>query len=393
MSSKHPDFDKLRELFSSYFIAPLSHPTMISIISNRRRADDPTIDEEIHGGGYDWDETEMCYKNKTGNQILFVFFADGEDKFLWSLVNKGRSLSGIGKILKNVDKLRIWIHGRSEIFLKELADTGAEVGGLKPPTSIPKKTPEIYHNSPKRDETDNLILKLKSQAKSEGGLPSDLMIDLGIKAKKENNEKMLNFLKTMKPMEENTIKKSYLGTLIREIVKGILKEGFDLNYGISDDKQLISLANKVWGNDDWKIDRSKRTEYGKVYKMRGNKNRQGIFFLWNTPDGKWKYLNVSDGKKWIDIPSTDPELDEMTGTGAVAGYSTPFAFKKQSKRKTMENNGISEMTTTGDVAGYNIPGSFAKKGGSKKGIDVSSEMGYELTPIGRKEMNRTADKL
>jgi hypothetical protein len=54
---------------------------------------------------------------------------------------------------------------------------------------------------------------------------------------------------------------------------------------------------------------------------------------------------------------------------------------------------IDEVTTTGDVGGYNIPAAFTKKGGSQRGLNVSSNMGYELTSIGKKEMNRKADRL
>lgn len=79
------------------------------------------------------------------------------------------------------------------------------------------------------------------------------------------------------------------------------------------------------------------------------------------------------------------EVSEETGTAAVSPVATPFAFKKKN---------LAEMNTTdGGTTGYNVPGAFARKGGSVKGVAGSAALGYELTPIGKKEMNRTADKL
>lgn len=54
---------------------------------------------------------------------------------------------------------------------------------------------------------------------------------------------------------------------------------------------------------------------------------------------------------------------------------------------------LKEMTTTGDVSGFNIPAAFTRKGASKRGVEGSKTLGYELTKAGEKEMNRTADRL
>lgn len=54
---------------------------------------------------------------------------------------------------------------------------------------------------------------------------------------------------------------------------------------------------------------------------------------------------------------------------------------------------FNEMTTTGAVQGYNVPCAFAKKGGSVAGVKGSEALGYTLTPAGKKEMQRSADKL
>ena len=50
-------------------------------------------------------------------------------------------------------------------------------------------------------------------------------------------------------------------------------------------------------------------------------------------------------------------------------------------------------TVTGDVSGFQVPGWVSRKGGSKAGVAGSAALGYELTPMGKKEMQRTGDKL
>ena len=57
---------------------------------------------------------------------------------------------------------------------------------------------------------------------------------------------------------------------------------------------------------------------------------------------------------------------------------------------------INEMTTTGDVAPINLPGNvvggwLSPKGGSKRGVAGSAALGYELTPIGKQDMERKRD--
>lgn len=57
---------------------------------------------------------------------------------------------------------------------------------------------------------------------------------------------------------------------------------------------------------------------------------------------------------------------------------------------------IYEMTTTGAVAPINLPGNVkggwvASKGGSARGVAGSKALGYELTPIGKKDMARKQD--
>ena len=54
---------------------------------------------------------------------------------------------------------------------------------------------------------------------------------------------------------------------------------------------------------------------------------------------------------------------------------------------------LAEMTTTGDVSGYNVPSAFSKKGGSIRGVAGSAALGYTLTVAGKKEMEKSGDKI
>lgn len=58
-----------------------------------------------------------------------------------------------------------------------------------------------------------------------------------------------------------------------------------------------------------------------------------------------------------------------------------------------EYKNIKEMTTTGAVSGYNIPAAFSRRGGSDRGVEGSRKLGFELTPLGKKQMNKQGDKI
>ena len=67
---------------------------------------------------------------------------------------------------------------------------------------------------------------------------------------------------------------------------------------------------------------------------------------------------------------------------------------KEIVRQIIEEE-LNEMTTTGNVAGYNIPMAFQgnnqKNKARKKGI--ATQLGMQLTPRGKQDMERPADKL
>jgi len=63
--------------------------------------------------------------------------------------------------------------------------------------------------------------------------------------------------------------------------------------------------------------------------------------------------------------------------------------------REMVKKELEEITTTGNVAGYNIPMAFQgnnpKNKARKKGI--ATQLGMQLTPRGKQDMERPADKL
>jgi len=80
-------------------------------------------------------------------------------------------------------------------------------------------------------------------------------------------------------------------------------------------------------------------------------------------------------------------LHPDTGTDVPIGTEENGVVQVQ-KRK------MEEMTTTdGGTPGYQIPGWLSRRGGSKRGVEGSRKLGYELTPAGEKEMKRQGDRL
>jgi hypothetical protein len=83
---------------------------------------------------------------------------------------------------------------------------------------------------------------------------------------------------------------------------------------------------------------------------------------------------------------------EMSTTGAASPVSTPLAF---SRRGSDPKEEVEELIDEGtaDAEGYNIPSAFSGKGGSARGVAGSKALGYELTPTGKKDMERKGDRL
>lgn len=442
------DVNILKQL-ANYGVQPLQAIPQVVLAINAGAAEQapPEAESILTKAGYTWVEDALAYKQ--GEQLVF-YIALQQPFFIW--IWKKTLFRGF----ENSQKLSKWVlgddkypEGKGNKFMSLYSnaigvdDMDRNKGGDITFTNTASRPDD--HQLKKIDPTDALIAKLTKQAGPSKKLPADVMIDVGLKAKEEKNNKLLNFLKTMTPIKEGKLKKSQLEKLIKEIVRSILSEGL-VDPIRKNDSSAFRYASQVWGKNNWRIGDSRKTKYGTVYKM--VINTPVSRFLWLTSHGEWKALDPKT-KKWNIIQS----VSEMSGTAAAAPISAPFAFKKKTNEEdenlststyhanewateksadeikaeiarleSMWNSKIqhpfprnadyaykrilalknilaqkekelNEMTTTGDVAGYNIPGAFAKKGGSQKGIEGSAALGYTLTPNGEKEMQRRADKL
>lgn len=386
--------EEVQNLFQEYYILPVQ--TLVKHLQFRKQAD-PEIHQQIISSGYEWDEEKVAYIEDRNGQAISAL---PNDQFIWSI-------GEIAKHLKNVDKLKLWISGRGDDFLKKLY----HASGYDSQITFKNTGQRGFDYVPTEiDPTNALLSKLTRQAGAKKELPSDLMIDVGSKAKKEGNQKVLDFLKTITPIEETKIKQSDLTSLIQEIVRGIVKEfskvsqleekkfvyndnpeqttdvpdqpktGNTMGKGIKgnlipknskvkvvdkngtktgtseevaegyahikspnnlpggadeDDSNVRAVAASAFGGtpQEWKILKDNKSEFGRVYFVYPERDT-GVkaYFIWKTLNGVWKALV---NKKWREI-QLDVNPSEMTSTGAVAGYASPFAFKKQSKKKVMQ---------------------------------------------------------
>jgi predicted RNA-binding Zn-ribbon protein involved in translation (DUF1610 family) len=158
--------------------------------------------------------------------------------------------------------------------------------------------------------------------------------------------------------------------------------------------------------------------YRYIYVGEGSGNVYGVSNQ-NSPEGAWKEFKKivvrmaagdasnaefdkatvrKDNGYWsIDHPQSDEGgfflIDIQSDNPLVQKEIKDLNLLKYADEYVAEHP-LTEMTTTmSGTPGYNIPGAFAKKGGSQKGVEGSESIGYTLTPIGRDEMERRADKL
>lgn len=459
MLSNDPELEKL--LKTNYIQSALN---VAHAVPYGQQAE-PQCDKWITDNGYVWSPSNNAYVGGNNERFAQRIVALPNNVFIWGI-------GDIVKILRNPDKLRLWVTGRGDDFVQKFL----ELTGYEKPLDLdnpnnggdielgePVNRLKTYEKPPMSSE-DNKISSLKIMAKKKGGLPSDMIIDLGLKAKQNGDQNMLDFLKTVKPLKENA---SQLSELVQAIVKTVVNEmeddvkrvpSMDADYDLnaphpmqhnSEDSIVLKMAQNIWGDQGFQVMRDKIGDDGRVYLLSTNKPKER-HVLWKGNDGTWKYLETPamGVKIWKDVPSD--KLSEMTGTAAASPVSTPMAFSKRKIRESDEDNDIDkvlskenqrtilaylkqhetvnfdtlakaisqqlginvtgqhlytlylnnivgktidEMTTTGDVSGFNIPAAFSKRGGSNKGLEGSESLGYTLTPIGKKEMARTADKL
>lgn len=175
--------------------------------------------------------------------------------------------------------------------------------------------------------------KILQTVKPGSRLDADRIIDIYKLAKETGNQKLMDLVKTLQMQE--SIKKSALKALVAEIAKVVIKE------------------------------------------MMTKEGRMSLSSLSVSPNLKSTCCQaVSAGK-------TDTKKDGKI-TGICSKCKNHATFTKS----------VNEMTTTDSgTPGYNIPGWVSRKGGSKRGIEGSRSLGYDLTPIGKKDMERMGDKL
>lgn len=437
----------------------------------------------LTGNGYTWDDQLNAY---VAPEQEIYYFAP-KNVFLW--IWNGMLM----RALQGTESLQKWVQGNADypegkansfmgIYKEMTGQSDASTGGAGVAVADPESDEETKDGitlptEPTSEPTDisftgtgergaeyvpqtqnpadliikqilrkakiNPAAKLSKQAPIR--LPTNDIIDLYQRAQKmtpPDKEKLMAFIKTIKPLSENVAKMSTINELVRMIVKGVLNEANNLGdfadaldkrdsigkYSSKNQSQqrvefadqeargyVQSLANKLWpdptdphpnARGHWRVSKVRRHPSGEVSYIVSqevhavqtrhliNKGNEWYYFNPQAKGTERKWKKVTDSEVRVPrVPGEEGDAgyaNEMTGTAAVSPVSTPFAF---SKRGTPKEEQLDEMTTTGNVAGYNIPAAFSKRGGSEKGIQGSEKLGYTLTGAGKKEMQRTADKL
>ena len=348
----------IQKLFDEYHITLANKFIQIARI---RKPADICFKQMILDAGYIWDEKTHAYLGSRNQAIIAI---PGE-QFIWAIGH-------YAKFIKNGEKLQVWLDHRSEIFLEQLDSIlNRNSQNIQFTGTGTRGTQGLGEPSPV-DDTDKFIGKLKKQAGPKKTLPSNTMIDLGLKARKEKNQKLLDFLKTITPLDEN-IDIIELKVAVKEIIEEALSDpDFDDEDGKADVDNVMKLADLVWQNPTdvwgvkgrpsrkvtpyrWNIEKSKIHPTGETsYLLTRTQTVRQYRHLIHKGD-KWYYLNIlpDHTKKWTEVPEEyikdvfgygEPKVAEQTGTGAVGPISTPFAFKKGKGKKIMQEKKIQDPT-------------------------------------------------
>lgn len=250
------DLDVLKKLSPTYAVVPIEYiKELKELVAGGKTGQSPEHESILTSGGYEWDDASKTYIN--GDQSVYAF--PGAPVVVWAWQGS------LARAFKDLDSFQKWItgndkypDGKANEFIKvysemtgEMGDDGGGVGVADAPNrgvggtefkfagkgSRPKE-PEFKQPA---DPTDALIFRFKKKAGYNKTLPSDEIITLGMRAKKEGNQKLLDFLKTITPLGENFVKKSDLSKLIQEIAKRIVTE-IDV-----DEESGTSAASPVTG--------------------------------------------------------------------------------------------------------------------------------------------------
>jgi hypothetical protein len=194
--------------------------------------------------------------------------------------------------------------------------------------------------------------------------------------------------------QRNTIQKSQLKSLIKEIVRGILKESITPLSGM-EEMSGTGAASPVTGpmafgkkkirevgSPSLSVYPANYTEVSHYIRIRKKPSTGEFMVAWFSNgrfNGDKTYYTDDIGDAYDTFKAMQPQVDNAN---AMSGA------------RTTDQPPLSEMTTTDSgTSGYNVPGAFARKGGSERGVAGSKKLGYTLTSIGKKDMEKSADKL
>lgn len=428
------DINILQQLAPTFGVAPVQMMKGLSqVISGKVGIQaEGEVAEILQGAGYTFSFNDQGYHNESqyadDDQAVYIL-PNGLIVWVWA--------KQLARGFDEPSKLAKWVSGDSkypggkvnkfiEVYSKAIglgpkAPKGPEdrmVHGDEeiPSEPMPGPVPDRSGVAPAMGEADKLIAMAKKKSGVAGRLPADDIIDLYQKAKglkKAEQKKLMDFVKTLKPMNENFIKKSSLETLIQEIVRGIVKEskgwekgrkggggGWEMEKEPSTehDSWVLDMANKIWkdptaikgrsGGSKWQISRVETAKTGEtVYLLKKVQTIERSRFIVKR-DGKWFYLDQQPDhtKKWIEIPEQPPQaapaddkgeeppVKEETGTGAVSPVTGPNAFKKKESIKESRNPEVNNC-------GY-----------CHKALPPYSEWKWVLCPSCKKEADSSKDE-
>lgn len=279
------------------------------------KANNPQDAETLQNAGYVWSSNDNTY-NK-GDRKIYAF----PNIFLWTWAN------AIGRAVKSGDNLSKWLsgdekypQGKETHFISKYNEmtgqTSAPIdrmsltGDPEPLEYPPGPVPDRSMVGTPPSEVDTIIAQAKKEAGPNQRLHPDKIIDLYQKAKAfkdsdpEGYTKLMTFIKTLRTLTGESIKRSHLNKLIQEIVRRVVRE---INQGKLKEMTTTAAVSPVTGPKAFK----KKTE--------------------------------------------EETIEEMTTTSAVSGYNVPGAFTNKMNRKDRIEVLGYKMTPEGNRE-YNRPG-------------------------------------
>jgi hypothetical protein len=358
------DKNVLKQLIPTYGIDSVEPVQLVTVAMQSSEAP-PEYAGTLTDAGYTYESSLHAYVNGAEK----IYYIEAQQFLVWTWYDTlARTIQGTDKLVKWVEGDEKYPGGKANEFIKTYSKMTGQVVPEKPQVSKPVEAkPEDDPKFQKMDKVDQVIFLTKKKLKGGFRLPGDDLIDLYQLAKQEKSNKLMNFVKSLKPIGENIIKESDLTSLVREIIKEMITNLDERVGSLTPDpaadqeranmeNSAFDVADSVWGRQNWKIDRQKTGAEGTIFKLQFQ--HPVSKWVWKTTDGKWKYLDRAT-RKWIDheTETNNPSegVREETATGAVAGYSTPFAFKKHRTMEGITDNQAKAVAlktlTSGDADG------------------------------------------